>query len=236
DGADGFVAPGNDRAKVIDAVRRGIAVVTGPDASAWRRRARATVEERFSAPACVARYEEIYLDLVARKGLRPSPGPATAEWTPGALVGDILFHFNYGRWEAMEESAERLYRHPEPVAVTELLRVVALAARQAAARDRGRLADLLFRVLDREGAMNGELAKLWGVAAPPGPGGLVVAKALMAHCGADPEGVMLAVEGAVNAGAVAEAARLAETGAARFPQERAFVEVARMLRQKQGET
>lgn len=235
DGVDGFLAPGHDRAAVVDAVKRAVAVVTGPDVETWRRRARQTVVDRFSGRQCVEQYERVYLDLVAKKGLRQTPGPTAVDETPGTLVGDILFHFNNGRWEKMERAARRLFERGERLHNRRLIDLVAMAAKQAAIHEKGTLADPLFRVLVREDALTGEFAKLWAISSPPGPGQAAVAEGLAPWVTTDPALALLRVEALIGSGAVRAGVTAANEAATRFPDVAEIVETARFLRQKMGE-
>ena len=160
-GVDGWLVSPDPEA----AVRAIEAVLEVRGSAQWeemRAAARNKVETRFSAKGCVVQYEELYEELLARKGRRTKAfavfsSPGTAE----SIIGEALVHSHLNCWEGVDGCLADLVESSLHV-VNPLCREAArLFAVNTSLRGNGALAAKVFRLLFKSGESTLRLLPGW---------------------------------------------------------------------------
>jgi len=236
DGVDGWMVSPSDKKEALDVIGHAVSLKK-KNSVKWERMrasARETVERRFSISRCVKQYENIYLDLIKKKGRRAKRGPALAPSTPEVDITDALYHLYAERFDSLAESVKRMALSEQPITIPKLASVAKRLAKHAKARGGNDLAELIYRKIYDSGYCDADWLKEWLEITPPGDGREFIIKELKNIEHDDPEIVLLMAEESIEAGDITEALGILEKGALRFPDSKALIETCELLKNKIG--
>ncbi|HEB71490.1 MAG TPA: glycosyltransferase [Nitrospirae bacterium] len=234
DGVDGWTVCPSDKNEALNAIGQAVSLKK-KDSAKWenmRASARETVERRFSISRCVKQYENIYLDLIKKKGRRIKRGPAQAPPAPEVDIADALFHLNAGRLDRFTESVKTMALREQPIKIPRLALVAQRLAKHVKARGRNDLAELIYRKIYGSGYHGADWMKEWLEITPPGDGREFIIKELGNLEHDDPEIVLLLAEESIETGNITKALDILEEGALKFPDSKTLIETCELLKSK----
>jgi len=231
-GVDGFLAPQTDRRAVVAAVREAVLLIGSKRWESIRRAGREKVENRFTIERCVAEYEKIYLDMIRRKGRRSKPGPAKAEPTPEAEIGEASVFYTDEHWDKAVKHIRRMAQSEQPIRVPLLGWAAEKVAKHAIFRKRSDLADLIYKKMYVSGFRDAEWMKDWFNITPQGERRKFILAQLEKLYPGDPEIVMLMAERSIGMGNLIEALDILEKGSFKFPESGEISKTCELLKSK----
>jgi glycosyltransferase involved in cell wall biosynthesis len=234
DHEDGFLAPGADKSAVLDTVKEAVSLIGSERWESIRQAGRKKVENRFTIKRCVTEHERMYLEMINLKGRRIKPGPLRAEPTPEADIGEATGLFTDEHWDKAVRFIERMAANEKPIRITLLAWAAAKVAKHAIFRKRNDLAYLIYKKMYVSGFRDAVWMKQWLEVAPDAQRRKFILIELEKLKSRDPEIVMLMADERIESGAIPEALKILEEGAARFPDSVEIKETYKLLQGKIG--
>jgi len=227
DGVNGFTVNPADRGAVVDAVKRGLALLESGKLDEMRLAGRKKVEERFTAQRCVAEYETLYEKLIEQKGRRKARWEGGAAPTPDVDIFDSVHYFKSELWELYFQSLQNVATRPGAITHSLLAMLAVRQAKNLMERGRGDIAEGVFRKVYESGFRDVEWMAEWKNCATSDGMKKAIENEIAVY-------VMAAAEDMINAGKGAEALKILRQGAATCPDYPEIAEVLALLSRKMG--
>lgn len=228
----GWTAPQDDIGAVISTIQKAVSLRGSGQWETMRKAARKDVELRFSGRVCVKQHEQLFIDLIANKGARKSPGPLFAKAPPEVDVDESVALFHDNRWDMIPGSINKMISNDLPFTISQCARAAAMLARQVTAREMPGLADGIYNKIHRSGFMTADWLKDWlNVTSDPQISNLIINE-LQKNNPSDPETVLAAAELRLNEGSINGAIDILRNGIETNPDSKELQEVYQLLKSK----
>lgn len=229
---DGWLCDASDKNCVTKTIRKAIETRKTKMWDDMVCKARETVTQTFSPRSCVEKYENIYEELMEKKGRRKSKETITSDPSSDALLGEAV-HFFDTSIDDSSSCVERMASEKSPISNLRLAKILELLGLQFESKGKPETADTAYRKLFHSGFSGTSWMKRWlDLDLLSDNESRHVLEKLVSQNPSDVEAIMLSVELGIKSGDLGRVMEMLATGIKNNPKSDELASIYALIKNK----